>query len=798
MSKFLRWSRADDRALDDPRISAAEGGLPQSVVDDARRIIAAVRAEGDRALVELTERYDKVKLEQSTLKVSAPELAESAAKAEPELRAAIDTAILNVRAFHERQRPNSFSFMSPEGAELGWNWQAVDSAALYVPGGSAAYPSSVIMNGVPALIAGVERVAVFTVPGTIEDNPAVAYALQALGLDEVWRVGGAQAIAAAAWGTEQVEPVDVIVGPGNAWVAAAKREVYGRVGIDSIAGPSEVLILVDDSSPVDWVALDLIAQAEHDPLARVIVASESAAVLEAVAAGVDSRLESAARRDIAASAWRDHGALVEVSSREELIALTNHIAPEHLQVMLSDPPSPNQLKAGAIFMGAHSPTALGDYIAGPNHVLPTGGSARFAGPLSVHTFLRASSYLRSTPRANAMLASRAALLADHERLHAHAAALRARASEAAEHSDSDHAAAAALANITPEVRGLAPYTLKATVAEIKLNQNESPWPPADELRREVMEAVEARPWNRYPDFHPEDILQGIGERHGLGAGNVLIGNGSNELIQASLLALVTPGQQVAFPQPTFALYEMMTRACGGQPLPVPLDESLQYQAEPWLEIARRGQAHLLICSPNNPTGSLMPMELIDELCATTPRMVIVDEAYAPFGPQDASALLKKHANLIVLRTFSKAAGLAGIRLGYALAHAAVAEQIHKVKLPYNVGLLGLEVARAALRAPEVFEGQAERLRQLRSDLEAALRQLPLKRVVGGAANFVLIQVDRPSELAATLLERKVLVRDVSSAPGLSGFLRLSVGSPEENDRLIAALRVCLNGGSDGT
>lgn len=795
MSVFLEWNRHQPRSLDHPRLSPTDDGLPAQVVADAQAILAAVRKDGDAALVAYGERFDGVRLTPERLRVTAEEIRASAERADAELRAAIDHAIHNVRRFHEAQRPQGFDYTSDDGAALGWMWRAVGASALYVPGGRAAYPTSVIMNAVPALVAGVERIAVFTVPNTVEDNPAVAYALQALGLTEVWRVGGAQAIAAAAWGTESIAPVDVIVGPGNAWVAAAKREVFGRVGIDSVAGPSEVLILADASAPAEWVALDLVAQAEHDPLARSVVASCSREVLTRIATEVEAVIEASPRREIVEAAWRDHGALVWVPEPEDLVALTHRMAPEHLQVMLADEPDPATLTAGAIFMGAHTPTALGDYIVGPNHVLPTGGTARFSGPLNVHTFLRPTSLVRSSPAANTRLVPSGACIADQERLAAHAAALRARAEGSVSTVDdaSESRVNDTLANLRPALRALAPYTLSATEAPVKLNQNESPWPPTAALRDEVLAAIAARPWNRYPDFHPRDILEGIGAHHGLSGEHVLIGNGSNELIQAFLIALVSPGQEVAHPEPTFALYSMMTRACGGRPVGVPLDEDLRYPVEAWRALAREGRAHLLVCSPNNPTGSVLSAEVIDELCSTTRRMVLVDEAYVPFGTFEVTPLLQRHPNLVVLRTFSKAAGLAGVRLGYALAHPSVAAQVHKVKLPYNVGLLGLEVARAALRHPEVFSGEAERIRDERTRLEEALRERPLRRVMTGAANFVLIQVDHPARLAADMLARGVLVRDVSRAPGLAGCLRLSVGSPEENAALLDALDACLQG-----
>lgn len=423
---IYEWPR--DRAVPAlrARLEAVEDGLPALVVAQAREILAAVRADGDAALTALTQRFDGVTLAPDRFRVTADEIAQSAARAPADLVAAIGTAIENVRAFHAPQRRDDYSVSLPGGGSAGLMWRPVASAGLYVPGGRAAYPSSVIMNAVPAQVAGVPRLAVFTVPGTIEHNPAVASALQQLGITEVWRIAGAQAIAAAAFGTATIAAVDVITGPGNAWVAAAKREVYGRVGIDAIAGPSEVLILCDASADPDWIALDLLAQAEHDPLARCIVAGTDLGVLQAVAARMAAWSRSSTRVACTAPAWENHGALIHAPDVAALRDLCNQMAPEHLQLMLDPLPDPAGFVAGAIFCGAHTPTALGDYIAGPNHVLPTGASARFAGPLNVQAFLRPTSVVHATPATAAALAGPGAAIADLERLVAHASALRAR------------------------------------------------------------------------------------------------------------------------------------------------------------------------------------------------------------------------------------------------------------------------------------------------------------------------------------------------------------------------------------
>lgn len=425
MKPVLTWGPGCPDATIDRLLHPIDDGLPEKVVAEARAILARVRTEGDRALVALTERFDGVRLTPETLRVEPETIAASAAQAPAALREALQVAVDNIRRFHEVQRPADVE-LQVDGGTLGWVHAPVRSAALYAPGGRAAYPSSILMNAIPAQVAGVPRIALFTVPGMIESCPAAAVAIELLGLEEVWRVAGAQAIGAAAYGTESIAAVDVIVGPGNAWVAAAKREVYGRVGIDSVAGPSEVLILADDSANPQFIALDLLAQAEHDPVARAIVASADRRLLTRVGEAMTKCVAASPRRDIVEASWRDHGALILVEDPADLVALCNRMAPEHLQIMLREPPPPAALVAGAIFYGDRAPTALGDYIAGPNHVLPTGGAARFSGPLGVGTFLRPSTVVRMNADAPTRLHDLGAVIADAEGLAGHAAALRAR------------------------------------------------------------------------------------------------------------------------------------------------------------------------------------------------------------------------------------------------------------------------------------------------------------------------------------------------------------------------------------
>lgn len=343
-------------------------------------------------------------------------------------------------------------------------------------------------------------------------------------------------------------------------------------------------------------------------------------------------------------------------------------------------------------------------------------------------------------------------------------------------------------NIIPEVRALGAYSLKATVARVKLNQNESPWDVSEEFKKRVMERVLQADWNRYPDFHPADVLEGLGKLHGLSGENVLVGNGSNELIQAIFAATVGRGQKVAIPVPTFTLYAMMVAANEGELVEVFLKDDFTYDLDAWRRLADEGEAHLLLCTPNNPTGSVVTRDFVADLASRTPRLIIVDEAYVHFGENDLSDLVREFPNVIILRTFSKASGLASVRFGYALATASLVPELNKVKLPYNIGIFGLEVAREALANPSVLDEAAAALNRERTRVETALQALPLDMVLRGMANFVVIRTARATELFDALFAKGILIRDIGKYPMLANCLRISIGTPEENDELLDEMR----------
>ncbi len=391
-------------------------------------IVADVRARGDAALIALTARFDRLELTPDRLAFTEAEIDAACEQAPAAQRDALEHAAARIRAYHERQKPEDARWTDAAGVALGWRWTPVDAAGLYVPGGLASYPSSLLMNAIPAEAAGVERIAVCMPTPDGKANPLALLAARLSGISEIYRIGGAQAIAAFAYGTETIPAVDKIAGPGNAYVAAAKRRVFGQVGIDSIAGPSEILVIADSSANPDWLAIDLLSQAEHDPAAQSILVTDDAALAEETGRAVERRLQRLARSEIAGASWRDNGALIVAETLPAAARLSNRVAPEHLELAVADPEAllPAIRHAGAIFLGTRTPEAVGDYVGGPNHVLPTARAARFSSGLSVLDFMKRTTLLGASPEGLAAIGPAAEALAMAEGLEAHALSIRAR------------------------------------------------------------------------------------------------------------------------------------------------------------------------------------------------------------------------------------------------------------------------------------------------------------------------------------------------------------------------------------
>jgi histidinol dehydrogenase len=427
MARRLNAAEADFAAQFD-KLLFAKREEEEDVAAVVRGIIADVRVRGDAALVELTNKFDRANVTLETLRISDAEIEAALHKVSKEQFAAIETAATRIEAYHKRQIPADDRFTDETGAVLGWRWTSVDSVGLYVPGGTASYPSSVLMNAVPAKVAGVARIVMVTPASGGVLNPLVLAAARRAGIAEIWRIGGAQAVAALAYGTKSIAAVDKIVGPGNAYVAAAKREVFGQVGIDSIAGPSEILVIADGKNDPEWIAADLLSQAEHDPSSQSILITDDAAFADAVAEAAERQIAILPRKAIAAKSWADYGAIIVVAKLADAAALADRFAPEHLEIATDDPESYAKTvrHAGAIFLGRHTPEAMGDYIAGPNHVLPTSRTARFSSGLSVLDYMKRTTLLGLDAKSIAAIGPDALILAEAEGLDAHARSIAAR------------------------------------------------------------------------------------------------------------------------------------------------------------------------------------------------------------------------------------------------------------------------------------------------------------------------------------------------------------------------------------
>lgn len=777
-------------------IKARHATLDPAVERAVAGILADVRDHGDDAVRRYTRDFDKIEL--ADFRASPDEIRALSARVPPELRESLLEAIANVRLFHRRQIQESWAIERSPGVRLGMRVRPLSSVGIYVPGGKAAYPSTVVMNAVPAQVAGVERIVAVTPATAFRANPVVACVFEMLGLDEVYLVGGAQAVGALAYGTETIPRVDKIVGPGNAFVAAAKRQVYGQVAIDAVAGPSEVVVVADGSVDPAWAAADLLGQAEHDEAASAVAITWDEGVAYRIAAEVERQASMLARSAIARSALAAYGAVFLVRDEGAACALVDDLAPEHVELLVESPEDlARRIRhAGALFLGPFTAEVVGDYLAGPNHVLPTNGTARFASPLGVYDFQVRTSVLEYGEAAFRSEAAHIIRLAKAEGLdgHARAAAIRTGPETGGQTRNGQEPVPLAgtsgpdpLAFVKASVRALEPYHLEPRRAPVKLNQNENAHDLPAELKAEILRLAGERPWCRYPDFVPRSLTERLAAHAGWTADGVLVGNGSNELIAALLAVTVGPGSEVATLDPTFSLYGLQVGVGGGRVRRVPLTADLDFDAAA-LDRAVREADVTVLCSPNNPTGRQVPRSLVLRLLGAARGLVVLDEAYVEFAPDSMADLLGRHRHLVVLRTFSKAMAMAGLRVGYLLGDPALVREVAKAKLPYNLNFISQIAAEVALDRFEAIRPSIEALKRERERLISALGAMPGVEPMPTDANFMLVATPlSPRQVFEGLLERGVLVRDVSGHPALVRFFRFNVGTPEENDRFLAAL-----------
>ena len=801
-TRLLHWSPEQDQ------------GIEQAV----SAILADVQVRGDEALMDYTRRFDRLDVHKAAgLRLSQAEL-QAALDGLPALeRQALERAAERIRRYHEHQRTSSWMYTEADGTRLGQRVLPLDRVGLYVPGGKAAYPSSVLMNAIPAQVAGVkELVMVVPTPDGVR-NPAVLAAACLAGIQEVYTIGGAQAVAALAYGTRSIRPVDKIVGPGNAYVAEAKRRVFGTVGIDMIAGPSEILVVSDGSVPADWVAVDLFSQAEHDEMAQAILISPDAAFLDAVAEAIARLLPGQPRRAVIGKSLADRGALIHVRSMQEAAELVNRVAPEHLELAVRDVDGllADIRHAGAIFMGRWGCEALGDYCAGPSHVLPTMRTPRFSSPLGVYDFQKRSSLIEPSATGADYLAKVAATLARAEGLEAHAQSAEYRLGGDAHQAAAGTVSPARIAarverHVRPDVQRMAAYHVADATDAIKLDAMENPWRLPGALQAELAQRLAALAINRYPSGNTYTALkQAIARHDGLdGIDGLVLGNGSDELISLLCQLVAQPGATIMAPAPSFVMYEMGARLAGVGFVPVPLRPDFSLDREAMLQaIETHRPALVFLAYPNNPTGNLFDADDVRAILQATDGLVVLDEAYAPFaGGASWLSQLTAWPNLAVMRTCSKW-GLAGARIGYLASAPAWAAQLDKIRPPYNISALDAETACFAFQHHADFDHQTQALCAERQTLVQRLQALQgsqgLSHVYPTAANFVLVRLaggqgdasgpSRATRVAAAMRTAGVLIKDASRMhPALAECLRLTVGAPEENEAMLQALAAALD------
>ncbi len=806
MSVRLRRLRTSDPEFGTQlsRLLAYSAAVDAEVESSVAAILADVRARGDAAVLDCTRRFDGVDAaSMAALEIGPAALRAALEALPPNQRSALDSAATRIRSFHERQLAmtgRNWSYRDGDGSLLGQKVGPIDRVGIYVPGGKAAYPSSVLMNALPAKVAGVgEIVMVAPMPGGAR-NPLVLAAAAVAGVDRVFAIGGAQAIGALAYGTASIPAVHKITGPGNAYVAEAKRRVFGTVGIDMIAGPSEILVLADGTTPPDWVAMDLFSQAEHDEMAQSILLCPDAAYIDRVLEAIERLLPAMPRQAVIRASLEGRGALVLTRSMEEACEISNRIAPEHLEVSASEPGrwEPLLRHAGAIFLGAFTSESLGDYCAGPNHVLPTAGTARFSSPLGVYDFQKRSSLIEVSERGARALGPIAAELAEGEGLaaHARAAAMRLESGRLQGEREIASTADRIAAVIRQDVKSMHAYAIQPSAGLVKLDAMENPFRLPEALQRELGERLGRVAINRYPTSCVGAVVDALSSYVELPAGcKLMLGNGSDELISLLALACDLPGAVVLAPLPGFVMYEMSAKLQGLRFVGVPLTARFELDAAAMLAAIEQHQpAITYIAYPNNPTANLFDEAAVERIVEAVGRqngLVVFDEAYQPFSSRSWMARAGQLPHVLVMRTLSKF-GLAGVRLGYLAGPAALIDEIDKVRPPYNISALNAEATLFALAHADEFARQAAMLRAERERLQGALRAMAGVEAFPSEANMILVRVADGAAVFEGMKRRGVLVKHVAGLhPLLANCLRLTVGTAEENGLMIDALRASL-------
>lgn len=749
-----------------------------------RAILERIRQGGDEALRAITTEIDGRCPE--SLQVSEAEFAEAESLVSEELQSAIRQAASNISAFHKAQQTPAVDVYTMPGVHCRRRVLPIRRVGLYIPGGSAPLFSTILMLALPAQIAGCEEIVLCTPCDrtTGKVNPVVLYTAQLCGVRTIYKLGGAQAIAAMAYGTESIERVFKIFGPGNRYVTKAKQMVSAQgTAIDMPAGPSEVMIMADDSARPDFVAADFLSQAEHGPDSQSLLVCRSQEFAEQVNAEIARQLALLPRVDIATRSLAN-SRIVVFDDIDTMIAFANAYASEHLIIAMDDAwaVADRITAAGSIFVGHYSPESAGDYASGTNHTLPTMGLASAYSGIGLDSFMHAITYQELNQEGLNSLSNTIIRMAEAEGLDAHANAVKVRvASEGSENTESSFSIFnSQLNNVRPNIAALKPYSTardeyKGSIG-IYLDANENPFDNG---------------YNRYPSTAlKEQVRSAIAQKKGVNPTRLFLGNGSDEAIDLLFRIFCRPGiDNIVSIAPTYGMYSVCAAINDIECREVMLGEDFSLPVEALLSATDMQSKLLFVCSPNNPTANAFPREQLVSLLSRFPGIVVVDEAYIDFSSVPSMVeLIDQYPNLIVLQTLSKAYGLAGLRMGLAFAEERIIRLFEQVKYPYNIGTDTLALALRLLETditPQVQTLIAERER-----VAAALTELPyIEKVYPSDTNFLLVKTARPRDLYDYLIARELIVRDRSRTPGCEGTLRITIGTPEENDRLIRELRV---------
>lgn len=770
----------------------------EEIASTVSGILEAVRLKGDQAVLDFTARFDGALLQESDFRVRPEELTEARESLEQEYREAIGAAKKCVTDFHRRCAPVSWKGRNPHGAIVGESFHPLERVGIYIPGGNVPLVSTVIMTVVPARVAKVGEIAVCTPPhqdGSIDRG--LLATLDSCGVEEVYRIGGAQAVAAMAYGTETIRPVCKIFGPGNPYVIEAKRQVYGTVGIDLLPGPSEVMIVADGDSDLRYVTADLLAQAEHGFGGRIFLVSTSSEFIEAVNRNLEVEAAHLRHRETIEAVLESGYLAVLVDNLEQAVTVVNEVAPEHLEILLEGSAcsafSKRVVNAGAILMGATTPAVLGDFTAGPSHTLPTGGSARYSSGLTLGDFFRRSSIVEydesSLLQAKSVVEAFSAL----EGLDAHAKSLAvrfegpvSRLDDAGRKSESSGGGSFVL----PYIERLSPYVPGKQPEDkgwIKLNTNENPYPPSPRVAQAIQAEIEGL--RLYPNPMSARLRETIAQWLGFEERRVIVGNGSDDLLNLLFRAFCGPGNPAATMTPNYSLYSVLAGLQDAPFIEIPYARSMTLKRN---AIVESGANLLLLSSPNAPTGVRAPIDELEALAAEFPGLVVIDEAYVEFARESALPLLYRHENLVIVRTFSKSHSLAGLRVGFALATPEVITYLDRVRDSYNVNRLSQVGAIAALRDCAYYDDHNRKIVERRERYRAALVERGWF-AFPSEANFIFVEpVDQKGRrgrriaenLFEFLLERKILVRYFFGSSLTASFLRIGIGRESEMVQLL--------------